>query len=182
MAYKEIREEFPTIPMIVICDEDDNFLDKYHGSRPMTLFKPIKVKEIIEKIDEAIISGVSEDSTKRRILAVDDNGAVLRNIKSLVGNDYSLTFATSGEKALQLLEESKYDLVLLDYEMPGKSGYDVFKAMKVQSETRDIPVVFLTGVSDKQKVVEIVSLKPEGYLLKPIDEKLLHETLDRIFN
>lgn len=42
----------------------------------------------------------------------------------------------------QLLEESKYDLVLLDYEMPGKSGFDVFKAMKVQSETRDIPVVF----------------------------------------
>ena len=65
-------------------------------------------------------------------------------------------------------------MVLLDYEMPGESGPEVFMNLRTRKTMVNTPIVFLTGVTDSERVKEVVSLKPQGYLLKPVDkEKLL---------
>ena len=67
-----------------------------------------------------------------------------------------------------MLEKYKVDLILLDYMMPEMDGPEVLKRLRNRSEYDDIPVVFLTGMSDKEAVLKlIVELKPQGYVLKP---------------
>ena len=65
--------------------------------------------------------------------------------------------------------------------MPVTSGPQVLEMLRSDPETRKIPVIFLTGKSDKDSVMSVVSLKPEGYLLKTIDKKELLDKLDEYF-
>ena len=65
-------------------------------------------------------------------------------------------------------------MILLDYEMPVEKGPQVLENIRKMDKYKDTPVMFLTGISDRDKIREALALKPQGYLLKPIDkEKLL---------
>ena len=64
-------------------------------------------------------------------------------------------------------------MVLLDYEMPGESGPEVFLNLRTRPALKDVPIVFLTGVTDAERVKEVLALQPQGYLLKPIDKEKL---------
>ena len=61
--------------------------------------------------------------------------------------------------------------------MPEENGLAVLQKLRLNEETKDIPVVFLTGVSDRGKIREALLYKPQGYLLKPIDHEKLKETI-----
>ena len=73
------------------------------------------------------------------------------------------------------------DLILLDHEMPVTSGPQVLEMLRSDPETRSIPVIFLTGKSDRESVMAVVNLKPEGYFLKTIDKKELLSNLSKFF-
>ena len=60
-------------------------------------------------------------------------------------------------------------MVLLDYEMPEENGAAVLRKIRENSKTRNLPVVFLTGITERGKIQEVLALKIQGYLLKPID-------------
>ena len=64
--------------------------------------------------------------------------------------------------------------------MPGETGPEVFAKIKEIESAKDIPIVFLTGVADKEKIADVLRLKPQGYLLKPIDTERLFTTLERV--
>lgn len=72
-------------------------------------------------------------------------------------------------------------MVLLDYEMPAENGAAVLEKIRSNEKTKDLPVVFLTGVTEKNKIREVLTLKPQGYLLKPIDMEKLSSTIKGIF-
>ena len=79
-----------------------------------------------------------------------------------------MTLVGNGKNALKFLEKQKVDLILLDYMMPEMDGPDVYKLIREDEELQDIPVVFLTGVKEKETVVKtLVELKPQGYVVKP---------------
>ena len=65
---------------------------------------------------------------------------------------YDATVVTSGELALNFLETKTVDLIILDYDMPVMSGTEVFAKLRDNKKTRGIPVIFLTGVTDRQKI------------------------------
>ena len=88
---------------------------------------------------------------------------------------------TSGLQAIKWLGKNKADLILLDYEMPVTSGPQVLEMLRSDDETRSIPVIFLTGRSDKESVMSVLALKPEGYLLKNIEKEELLEKLNDFF-
>ena len=113
------------------------------------------------------------------ILVIDDNAMVLRNIKSLLENRYSVAVAPSGKHGFMSIEQKKPNLILLDYEMPGMNGKEVLEKLQEDEDTKDIPVVFLTSVDSRDVVMELLALKPAGYLLKPVDIQMLH---DKIFD
>lgn len=119
---------------------------------------------------------------KKRILAVDDNAMVLRGIKKILGEDYEVTLATTVEQAFKLTDEKTFELILLDYEMPEVNGYTALQIFKSDLRIKDWPIVFLTGVSDKKRILEVAELKPAGYLLKPIDADMLKETIKNLLD
>lgn len=104
--------------------------------------------------------------TKRNILAVDDSGIILRNIKMHLGNMYNVVLANSGETALKSLNMQKPDLILLDYEMPEMNGKEVLEAIRNNPSIKDIPVFFLTGHCDRGIIDSVINLHPEGYIMK----------------
>ena len=77
---------------------------------------------------------------------------------------YNVTALANGKVAEKYLQTKTVDLILLDYQMPIESGAEVLK---------NIPVIFLTGVSDSDRVQEVISMKPQGYLLKPVNMECL---------
>ena len=115
----------------------------------------------------------------RHILVVDDDPIMLKTVKEQLHDDYDVATAISGKIAMKFLERKKTDLILLDYEMPGENGPDVLAKIRDNEATKNIPVVFLTGVSDKDKIQEAIALKPQGYLLKPIDHDKLMDVINR---
>ena len=89
--------------------------------------------------------------------------------------------ANSGLQAIKWLGSNKVDLILLDYEMPVTNGPQVLEMLRADDETKNIPVMFLTGKGDKESVMKVVSLKPEGYFLKTIQKDELLEKLEEFF-
>lgn len=117
------------------------------------------------------------DGEKKHILIVDDDRNVLKMLKAALGEQYEITAMINGVMIDKLLDTKKVDLIILDYEMPIETGADIFRRLKASPKGADIPVCFLTGVSEREKILEVMSLKPHGYLLKPIDMDMLTATI-----
>ncbi|MDE5938315.1 MAG: response regulator [Lachnospiraceae bacterium] len=118
-----------------------------------------------------------EAARKKHILVVDDDSSVLKLLKGYLVERYDVATAISGKIALKFLETKKTDMVLLDYEMPVENGASVLAKIRENPATRKLPVVFLTGVTDRNKIMEVLSMKPQGYLAKPIDMEKLSSTI-----
>ena len=113
-------------------------------------------------------------------MVVDDNAMVLRNIKGVLDEVYSVAVAPSGVHAFISIGKKKPDLILLDYEMPEMNGKQVLEKIQEDEELQDIPVVFLTSMDSKEIVMSLLALNPAGYLLKPVDSRILKEKIYEI--
>lgn len=125
---------------------------------------------------------VEEPARKQHILIIDDDSSVLKLIQSYLTGRYEVATAISGKIALKFLERRETDLILLDYEMPEENGAVILSKLRANEKTKDLPVVFLTGVSDVKKIREVLAMKPQGYLLKPIDMERLSSTIKGILS
>ncbi|NCC72732.1 MAG: response regulator [Sphingobacteriia bacterium] len=109
------------------------------------------------------------------ILIVDDipkNIELAANI--LQAKNYNITFATSGEAALEKVKSIDFDLILLDVMMPGMDGFEVCRLLKENSNTKDIPIIFLTAKSETENIVKGFELGAVDYVTKPFStEELL---------
>jgi len=131
--------------------------------------------------DDLMGQGLKEAQPKRKhILIVDDAPMMLKTIKEHLHNDYDIATAVSGAIALKFLEKRRTDLILLDFEMPVENGPAVLEKLRANPATKEIPVVFLTGVSEREKIQEALALKPQGYLLKPIDREKLLDVIHKV--
>ena len=134
------------------------------------------LSQILEEVEK--LNSKDGEIRRRHILVVDDDVRVLRLLKVHL-QDYDVATAINGKLALKFLENKTTDLILLDYEMPGENGPEVLKKLRANGKTKDIPVIFLTGVADSEKIQEVLLMKPEGYLLKPINKVKLLETIKK---
>ncbi|MCP4220713.1 MAG: response regulator [bacterium] len=108
---------------------------------------------------------------KRSILIVDD---VPKNLQVLVNmlreKDYKISVATDGKKAMDMLKRFLPDLVLLDIMMPHMDGFEVCKALKSDSRTKGIPVIFLSAKTEAEDIVKGFSLGAVDYVTKPFNK------------
>lgn len=112
--------------------------------------------------------------TKATVLVVDDSPENLAMISGLLKELYRVKIANSGEKALRILEpESLPDLILLDIIMPGLDGYDVCQQLKKNARTCDIPVIFMTAMSETEDEKKGFELGAVDYITKPISSMKL---------
>lgn len=108
------------------------------------------------------------------IFVIDDNADNLTLISALLKDTYKVKVANSGEKALKYLQgEINPDLILLDIMMEGKSGYDVIRELKSNTNTHNIPVIFITAMSDPEDEKKGLELGAVDYITKPISPAIL---------
>ena len=110
---------------------------------------------------------------KACIFLVDDNAINLSTGKSALQNNFTVITIPSGELLLSVLKEVKPDLILLDVEMPGLSGFDAIKKIKANPATDNIPVIFLTGKDQVENEILGLSLGAVDYIAKPFSPPLL---------
>ena len=110
-------------------------------------------------------------------MVIDDDPMMLKLVNEQLHERYNVATAISGKLAFTFLEKKHTDLILLDYEMPVINGGEVLKKLRENPATKDIPVVFLTGVSNRSTIQEVLAMKPQGYLLKPIDSENLFKVI-----
>ncbi|MCF6299034.1 MAG: response regulator [Thiomicrorhabdus sp.] len=107
-------------------------------------------------------------SNGSHILIVDDVSDNIQVAMSILKEkSYQFSFALNGEQALKLVAKNDFDLILLDIMMPGMSGYEVCKQLKIQINTKEIPVIFLTAKVDVDSIREGFKVGAVDYITKP---------------
>lgn len=119
-----------------------------------------------------------------RILIVDDDILVLEALQELLSSSgYEVKTATRGQEALEILDQGRFDLLILDVVMPKMTGFDVCREVrKRKDEMRDIKIIMLTAKTDPRDVKSEELCKSDLYLTKPIDpgrlKQLVKDTLE----
>jgi len=101
-------------------------------------------------------------------MVVDDQPSVCKEISSFLKNDYKVHTFKSGAEAVDFLSDNTVDLVLLDYDMPNMTGYEVLMAIRLNKSTSKTPVVFLTAVTNERMRQEMMGRGANDYLCKPV--------------
>ncbi len=180
--------------IIVVANEDDEklFMKFTDLERVLFISRPVSLFALYEKMDDieekaaaekekdssAFWEYVNEDAINRakrkRILVVDDDSEQLFNIKEQLDEFYDVSLVRSGDAALKFLSKHIPDMILLDYLMPDKDGPQVFKEFQKTPEYAAVPVVFLTGMTEKKAVMQTLrDLRPKGYIVKPVKKSAL---------
>ena len=162
---KEIETAFIEIPQSLVT---------------ATFTRPVNIKEVLAAMNH-YVNGVDLDGGRKHLLVVDDDGVMLRAMQNWFSKKYEVYLANSGMNAVSLLTQHKVDLILLDYEMPGLSGLQVFEMLRSEPTTASIPVIFLTAKDDKETVMKVVAARPDKYLLKTMPPDALVKAVDEFF-
>lgn len=182
-----ISKNFPKIPLMTvgsdekiksyenICKNMQNYRFEREVDGELILRSICSILKI--KVENVLKAGTDE---KKEVLIVDDDAMTLRSIKKMLDDYYSVSIANSGMKAMTSIGKKRPDLILLDYEMPVCDGKQTLEMIKADDDIKDIPVVFLTGVNDREHIEAVLKLLPSGYLLKPVSQTKLVSTIKNI--
>ncbi|MCR4647776.1 MAG: response regulator [Lachnospiraceae bacterium] len=149
-------------------------------SRPVSMFAMYEKianfeKELEEKskrkgfaVREFVNEKAAKQLSRKTILVVDDDPEQLVNIKQQLEEFYDVVCVKSGEACFKYLEKHTPNLILLDFLMPIMDGPSVLRKMREDALLTQIPVIFLTGMTEKKTVFQILTeLRPQGYVIKP---------------
>ena len=118
-----------------------------------------------------------ERNEKAVILAVDDTPENLDVVKGALGAHYVIKAAINGMIALKIAHKASPDLILLDIHMPGMDGFEVMGQLQADEAPQRIPVIFLTGESDREVKQRAKDMGAAGFVTKPIDGTILRQTV-----
>ncbi|MGA7411500.1 MAG: SpoIIE family protein phosphatase [Bryobacteraceae bacterium] len=111
---------------------------------------------------------MSNGEDKKILLLVDDEPSNIQVVNSILKDTYKIRIATNGAKALELVKVAPPpDLILLDVMMPGMDGYEVCNRLKSDAETKEIPVIFLTGKTESEDETRGFDVGAVDYIHKP---------------
>ena len=128
-------------------------------------------------------------SDEKRVLIVDDEPDAIDVVETMLSEIGGITIlsASDGDSGLEKARETKPDLIILDVQMPGKNGFDVFAELKKDETFKDTPVVMLTGVKEKtglgfsaKDMHEYLGSEPDAYIEKPVDAVTLQNTVSKL--
>lgn len=186
--FEELKQNYPKMPVICLGTNQEVKLHMSSISTKqfITLITPLDDKKILDAIcnildsREDVQQSVETKGEKKSILLVDDSNVQLRALNELLKEKYEVRMSTSGMQALTMIGKKKPDMIFLDYEMPICDGKMTLEMIRGMEESKDIPVVFLTGVSDKEHIAAVLDLKPAGYLLKPADAERIYSIVEKV--
>jgi len=113
----------------------------------------------------------------KTILIIDDDEVNVNTLMDLLDDKYDILASLDGQDGIELLEEERVDLILLDIVMPKLNGFEVCKKLKNDEKTKNIPVIFITANIDKESINKAHESGGVDYIIKPFR---LEEILSRI--
>jgi len=113
-------------------------------------------------------------------LIVDDIAINRKSISMLISDDFEIMEADSAEECFRCIKSFTPDIVLLDVIMPTISGDEVCYNLKIEESTKDIPIVFITSMSQSEYEQRFGDVKADGYLEKPVDEASLNLLIESL--
>ena len=111
---------------------------------------------------------MNDSSPNKKILIVDDEDINQELMKGILEDDYTVHCASNGKDCLEQFKASPPDIVLLDVEMPGLSGYEVCKQIREHHSGADIPILMVTGADDYQSILQAYNIGATDFLPKPL--------------
>lgn len=194
-----LSSQYSQIPVLTVGtkEESNAFFKYYENGQFENLIRPVEHTTIMEAVcrrlgidqneaeneaAEAKIQEKQENTGKKLILVVDDNGTALRTMKAMLQDQYEVALAVSGAQAMTSIGKKRPDLILLDYEMPVCDGRMTLEMIRADEDMKDIPVIFLTAVNDRENIEAVLKLKPAGYFLKPAEKNRLLSEIDKILS
>ena len=153
--------------------------------------KLLAVPNVCEVVAEAIVIPKElrrvvrvprEEIKGKKILVIDDEPDFVIFLQTLLeDNGFEVITATDGSSGLAKAKEEKPDLITLDITMPGKSGVQVYRDIRLNPDIANIPIFIVTGVIDFRQLMYQKSVQaPEGFLKKPIDNDVFLMTVNKI--
>lgn len=188
--FLHLQENYSYLPVVYVgtVEELRLFKDFEESEQFQAITRPVQVRDISWAISQKLSGNVeSEEETeerasweKKRIFIIDDSGIQRNMLQNLLKSKYEVMSAESGMEALRMMRKWMPDLILLDYDMPDHDGKEIFTMLQKEKRYSEIPVVFLTGVKEKEKIQAVLGMVPAGYLLKPVEQSRLMELLDSL--
>ncbi|MBQ7148099.1 MAG: response regulator [Pseudobutyrivibrio sp.] len=183
-----IQEFNPQLPVITYGREKkkQKFISYYYSGQCKHETQPTReiiIRDICKEFNmnaDAILNAV-EAIDKKHIIVVDDNPVLLRNMRNMLQDKYRVTLATSAAQCMKAMGTDKPDLIILDYEMPVVDGKQTLEMIRAEDDVKDVPVIFLTGIADKEHVDAVLDLKPAGYFVKPPMQTKIINAIENIF-
>ena len=114
-----------------------------------------------------------ENNHKSSVLVVDHEYLHIKTLTLILGKEYTIYAAKSGEAAIEVAEKYLPDLILLDVLMPGMDGYETITRLKSNPKTKNIPVIFITGLADEKDQVKGLEYDIVDYIAKPFNQKIV---------
>ena len=121
------------------------------------------------------------ENRRQRILVVDDMKVNLQMMQDMLGESYDLVLAKSGQQAVAYIEKKKLpDLIILDIDMPGMNGIETARQIRLRTEDKYIPIMFVTSLCDRDTVMRCRNIRPESYIVRPYKEVYVKTEIKRI--
>lgn len=118
-----------------------------------------------------------------RVLVVDDETNILLSLEFLMQQaGFTVTTADDGESALERVDDTPPDLMLLDISLPGISGFDVLERLRAASATRDMPIIMLTAHGREVEREKGLALGADDYITKPFSTRALVEKVQALLS
>jgi CheY-like chemotaxis protein len=146
----------------------------------LTMERPFEMKKLIDELSK-LSAKDAERKKGKNILLIDDDLTYLKTMQEWLSMKYNITITKSGMQAITYITNHTPDLILLDYEMPITTGPQVMEMLRSEPNSANIPIIFLTGRSDRESVMTVMALKPQGYMLKSMTKEQILETIDNFF-
>ena len=171
-------------PICLLGYDDD--LSEIRKYIPETYIKkefrrPFDAKYVSEELKE-LAAAAEVKKQGKHILMVDDDPTFLKMLQGWLSVKYRVTAVKSGIQAITYMANHKPDLILLDYDMPITTGPQVMEMIRSEYHYQNIPIIFLTGKSDRESIMNVMRLKPQGYFLKTMPRDELVEAIDNYFS
>lgn len=117
----------------------------------------------------------------KKILIVDDNLETIKMLQMILEDKgYQIITAYTGKKCLEKVKEEKIELIILDIMLPGIDGYQVCEKIKTNLDTKDIPVIMLTGKDMGDDFDKAMEKKADWYVVKPYSVEHLLKVMDKL--
>jgi CheY-like chemotaxis protein len=182
-ALRDVREQLAIVRTIVDeLQRDDQSAAALHAQAVEESARLVSAMEdLSRRRSEAPPSTPPETKApagrRRRVLLVEDDVTTRMAIARWLEPRYSVTIARDGREGLERAEQVRPDVILTDVWMPAMNGIEMVRAIRARLQPPAVPVVFLTGQSAPESVVEGFSSGAVTYLVKPVDLELLDEEI-----